>query len=76
MIRTGTKAITTPASENIVDKSNPKPELMKAHSSIESRDLKNTPALLSKLQGKYATTINKNTVRISIGWTAANLPMK
>jgi hypothetical protein len=52
MIRTGTKAITTPASENIVDKSNPKPELINAHSSIESKDLKNTPALLSRLQGK------------------------
>lgn len=52
MIRTGTKAITTPASENIVDKSNPKAELINAHNSIESKDLKNTPALLSRLHGK------------------------
>jgi len=31
MIRTGTKAITTPASEKIVERSKPKDELIKAH---------------------------------------------
>lgn len=52
MISTGTKAMTTPASENIVESSKPKDELMKAHNSSESTDLKNTEALLSRLQGK------------------------
>jgi hypothetical protein len=52
MMRTGTRAITTPASENSVDRRSPKEELMKAHNYIESSDLKKVPALLSRLQGK------------------------
>lgn len=76
MISTGTRAITTPASEKIVESKRPKPELMYAHSSKESRLLKKTLALLSKLQGKYATAMKRKTVRISTGCTAANLPAK
>ena len=67
MISTGTKAITTPASENIVESNNPNPELMYAHSYNEINDLKKTVALLSRLQGKYATAIKRMTVSISIG---------
>lgn len=67
MISTGTRAITTEASAINVDKSRPKDELINPHSSIANRDLKNTLALLSKLQGKYETAKNKNTVRISTG---------
>lgn len=52
MIKTGTKAITTPASEKIVESNNPKPELIYAQSYSDSNDLKNTDALLSRLQGK------------------------
>jgi len=52
MIRTGTRAITTPASEKRVDNSKPKEELINAHSYIESNVLKNVPALLSRLHGK------------------------
>jgi hypothetical protein len=51
----------------MVDNSKPKDELIKAHNSIESRDLKKVPALLSKLQGKYEIAMNKNTVIISTG---------
>lgn len=64
MIKTGTNAMTTPASEKIVERNRPKPPLINAHNSIESKDKKNTPGLLSRLQGKYATAINRNTVNI------------
>ena len=52
MMNTGTKAITTPASAIRVESKSPNPELMNAQSCIEIMDKKNTPALLSKLQGK------------------------
>jgi hypothetical protein len=52
MMRTGTRAITTPASENNVERSSPKEELMNAHNYKESREKKKVPALLSRLQGK------------------------
>lgn len=64
MIRTGTKAITTPASEKIVERSRPKDELIKAQSSSESTDLKKTAGLLSKLHAKYAIAMNKKQVKI------------
>lgn len=52
MINTGTKDITTPASAIKVESKSPNPELMKAQSSKERRDQKNTPALLFKLLTK------------------------
>ena len=52
MIKTGTRAMTTPASEKTVERKSPKEELMKAQSSRDRRDLRKTPALLSRLQGK------------------------
>lgn len=52
MIKTGTNAITTPASEKIVESNSPNPELIYAHSYSDSNDLKKTEALLSRLQGK------------------------
>jgi len=52
MISTGTRAMTTPASEKIVESSNPKEELINAHNSNDSKDLKKTPPLLSRLHGK------------------------
>ena len=74
-MRTGTKAITTPASENTVERNRPKEELMKAQSYRARRDLKKTSAVFVRLQGKYAITKKRKRVNIYTGRTAAVRPM-
>lgn len=75
MIRTGTRAMTTLASEKIVERRRPKEELMKAVSSMARRDWKKTLAVLVRLQGKYAMTRKRKQVSISTGRMAKVLPM-
>ena len=75
MIRTGTRAMTTLASEKIVERRRPNEELMKAVSSMARRDWKKTLAVLVRLQGKYAITRKRKQVRISTGRMAKVLPM-
>ena len=76
MIRTGTSAMTREASANTVERNRPKEELIKAHNSTESKLHKKTPALLFRLQGKYAITKNKNGANNYTGKTAKDRPMK
>jgi hypothetical protein len=64
MISTGTNAITTPASEKIVESNRPKALLMKAQSSSDNSDKKKTPGVLVKLHGKYAIAKKRKHVRI------------
>jgi hypothetical protein len=52
MISTGTRAITTLASEKRVESSKPNEELINPHNSRLSNEKKKTPASLFRLQGK------------------------
>lgn len=76
MMRTGTKAMTTLASEKMVERRRPKEELMKAVNSIARRELKKTLAVFVRLQGKYAMTRKRKHVMISTGRMAKVLPKK